>query len=106
MENKYIIKVDELNNILSILNTFDYSEDDIILSNEEYELALKHKMFNPATREFSGAIDESAEIESVEKLIKETHVTTQIVADDNIINMDMLLEVMTKIDMILNHLGL
>lgn len=105
MQNKYIIKLDELNNIITVLDTFDYSDDDIIISQEEYELALKYKKFNPATREFEEPI-EIEEVVKVDKLIKETHETTQTVAGDNLLNMELISTLDDKLNLIMEHLGL
>lgn len=51
--NKYIIKLDDENNIIEVAYTFDYAETDIEITHEEYEAALKYKKFNPKTRKFS-----------------------------------------------------
>ena len=45
--NKYVTRIDDNLNITEIRNTFDYSDDDIELSREEYEKALKYEKFNP-----------------------------------------------------------
>ncbi len=50
--NKYVTRIDDNLNITEIRNTFDYSDDDIELSREEYEKALKYEKFNPTNREF------------------------------------------------------
>lgn len=50
--NKYIIRISNDFNIIGLLNTFDYLDDDIELSREEYEKALKYEKFNPTNREF------------------------------------------------------
>ncbi len=106
MDNKYIIHVDDDNNILSVAYTFDYSENDIELSESEYEQALKHKKFNPVTREFSEPIEEGSVVNEVETLIKETHETTQTVAGDNLLNMELISTLDDKLNLIMEHLGL
>lgn len=56
MANKYILRIDRDNNILSVCYTFDYTDNDITLTKEEYEKALKNRKFNPDTRTFSEPI--------------------------------------------------
>ncbi len=51
--NKYILKIDVDNNILSVLNTFDYNDNDIELTESEYLNALRYNKFDPNTRLFS-----------------------------------------------------
>ena len=54
--NKHTISIDKDNRIISAQFTFDYTDDDIFISESEYETAKKYSKFDPLTREFSGSI--------------------------------------------------
>lgn len=51
--NKYIIKVDDENNIVYSAYTFNYTHDDFEITREEYEKVPMYQKFNPETRVFS-----------------------------------------------------
>ncbi len=51
--NKYIINVDENNNIIKTASTFDVKKDDIQVTIGEYQQASKYKKYNPKTHIFS-----------------------------------------------------
>lgn len=106
MDNKYIIYLGDDNTILSVANTFDYTDSDIELSEEEYKLAMKYRKFNAQTREFSEPIEEITRTVTHEEITEEMHNITQVSAEDNLLNMDLLTALDEKLALIMAHLGL
>nr|WP_302599703.1 hypothetical protein [uncultured Cellulosilyticum sp.] len=106
MDNKYIIYLGDDNTILSVANTFDYTDDDIKLSEEEYKLAIKYRKFDAKTREFLEPIEEITKTATHEEITEEMHNITQISAEDNLLNMDLLTTIDEKLTLIMAHLGL
>ena len=106
MDNKYIIYLGDDNTILSVANTFDYTDSDIELSEEEYKLAMKYRKFNVQTREFSEMIEEITKTATHEEITEEMHDITQVSAEDNLLNMDLLTTLDEKLALIMAHLGL
>lgn len=82
MGNKYAIKINECNQIIMRMYTFDINNECIILSEEEYKLAEKYKKFNPNTREFSEEIIEpNQDVLSDKKRIEQLEETIGILAE-------------------------
>lgn len=68
MENRYVLYIDESNNIIKIAYTFHFLEDSIEISYEEYEKAKKYRKFNPKTREFSDVIESAVTLTNEERM--------------------------------------
>lgn len=108
MKNKYIIHVAYDNTILAVANTFDYTDNDIEISEEEYNIASKYKKFDIETRTFAELIGEHENATEIthEEITREMHNITQVSAEDNLLNMDLLTAVDEKLNLIIEHLGL
>ena len=87
--NKYIVRLDENNNIVWFANTFDYNHTDIEITSEAYENCFIYKKYNPETGEFLEPIEDS-EVMEKEKLSQGNY----------------LMDLDTKLNKIIEHLGI
>lgn len=79
--NKYIIQIDDDNNIIRLAYTFDYSEDDIELTKDEYDKAQKYRKFDIRTREFSEEISIEEQLISLNDRFEQMEILMGLVAE-------------------------
>lgn len=106
MENKYIIKLDKDNNILSIAYTFDFTDSDIEITREEYEQAKSYRKFNPVTRCFTQPIHAQSANKTTTEIVAEIAANTELNIDTGLILTDLLIEIGLKLDTVLMTLGI
>lgn len=83
--------------------------DNLILI-DEYDISYLNKKYDMEKKEWTDEyyVDEPLEVELSEHelITKETYETTSLSAEDNLLNMDLLVSIDNKLNLIMEHLGL